>query len=435
MGLLFLKSKENKSRIFSQLERYENDVCIDLKHNDEIMSQIKLIQLTKQDLIFIRASQPIIEEHLDDIVQNFYNVITSQQSLLNLIKEHSTIDRLKTTLRQHLYRFFSGQINDDFITDRRKIAYAHVRIGLEPKWYISAFQNLLQSILTIMEENDVNREQFCQYALAVTKLLNLEQQIVLETYEQEKQRLLEENEKQKYLIHDEVTNNAEELAAISQQTSASITEMAYRSKDLNDLMESTATIAIEAESMSKTGKSQLQNLEKLMLNTQLNMTDMTNKMKQLAATTAKIDEISKLVHDIAEQTNLLALNASIEAARAGEFGRGFAVVADEVRKLAEHTQQAVTDVSQLVQEMNKYTDIIAQAIRDNSESIENGATLSSQTNEYFDEILLSMEKIKTQNLKMTDEMKELSAIFKGISKAAEQVATSSDKLTTITAKL
>src|SRR5690606_11162771 len=141
--------------------------------------------------------QPYIENRLDDIAGYFYEVLANESSLLSLIEEHSTITRLKQTLRNHVLRMFSGKIDDDFIEDRRKIAYAHVRIGLEPKWYISAFQNLLQSFLTIIEEKTSDQKDLLRFTLAITKLLNLEQQIVLETYEEEKHRMMEETEKEK----------------------------------------------------------------------------------------------------------------------------------------------------------------------------------------------------------------------------------------------
>jgi len=82
----------------------------------------------------------------------------------------------------------------------------------------------------------------------------------------------------------------------------------------------------------------------------------------LAQSAQKIGDVSKLIRDIAENTNLLALNATIEAARAGEAGRGFAVVASEVKSLAVQTAKATEDISSQIQEVQKSTGKVVDAI-------------------------------------------------------------------------
>ena len=74
------------------------------------------------------------------------------------------------------------------------------------------------------------------------------------------------------------------------------------------------------------------------------------QMQEISERSDQISEIIELIADIADQTNLLALNAAIEAARAGEHGKGFAVVADEVKKLAERTEEAIGEISSLIED-------------------------------------------------------------------------------------
>ena len=88
-------------------------------------------------------------------------------------------------------------------------------------------------------------------------------------------------------------------------------------------------------------------------------------MRDIHASSSKINEIIGVINGIAFQTNILALNAAVEAARAGEQGRGFAVVASEVRNLAQRSAAAADEIKTLisssVEQISTGTKVVEQA--------------------------------------------------------------------------
>lgn len=104
--------------------------------------------------------------------------------------------------------------------------------------------------------------------------------------------------------------------------------------------------------------------EMLEENSRLNV-EYSKSIEIILENTATINKITEDIQYISDQTNLLALNAAIEAARAGEHGRGFSVVAEEVRKLSDRTNQASSDITQIVGKVNDSVEEISHSLTDN----------------------------------------------------------------------
>ena len=61
------------------------------------------------------------------MVETFYSTITEVPQLLEIINQHSQVERLRQTLRQHLLEMFSGQIDQAFIDKRKRVAQVHLK--------------------------------------------------------------------------------------------------------------------------------------------------------------------------------------------------------------------------------------------------------------------------------------------------------------------
>ncbi|WP_336746833.1 putative bifunctional diguanylate cyclase/phosphodiesterase [Paenibacillus sp. y28] len=167
-----------------------------LEGQSEVLAQMQMIGLTEKDLEMVSWLRPYISSQIERVTTSFYESVSHVESLQKIITDHSTVERLRLTLSKHVIEMFNGRIDQDFIDKRLTIAAVHQRIGLSPKWYMGAFQNLQNTLLDMVRELTGQHPDTEKLGHAVTKLLNFEQQLVLEAYE---------NTIQHQADHDELT--------------------------------------------------------------------------------------------------------------------------------------------------------------------------------------------------------------------------------------
>ena len=104
------------------------------------------------------------------------------------------------------------------------------------------------------------------------------------------------------------------------------------------------------------------------------------------------DQVLGLIRGIAGQTNLLGLNAAIEAARVGDAGRGFGVVAEEIRKLATSSASSIDQINAIlktiqtdsentfrqIERVETVTGEIAQAIGAVAEAVQQAGAMAAK---------------------------------------------------------
>lgn len=140
-------------------------------------------------------------------------------------------------------------------------------------------------------------------------------------------------------------------------------------------------------------------------------------IKELEARSNEILQIVKVITNISMQTNILALNATIEAARAGVAGRGFTVVAAEIRRLAAQTQEAVDNITLILDEVVNDTNKAVSFMNENTKLVASGLELINVAE-------ASSKRIMTAAEEMTTKIQEVDGV-------TQEVAESSDRIVDI----
>jgi methyl-accepting chemotaxis protein len=204
------------------------------------------------------------------------------------------------------------------------------------------------------------------------------------------------------------------------------------SRALEEVAEGTTEIAGAAGSVSKQSKKTLeetQSGEKALTKMELQMKNINDSVENLASIITVLNEKSKVIEEviqiisgISNQTNLLALNAAIEAARAGELGKGFAVVAEEVRNLAEQSQHSASEISELVKDIQLYTDKANTAMKSGLEEVKEGTEVVYETGKVFQNIVFATNAVNNEITKVVSIAEEVAAASEEVTATVEHVS-------------
>jgi len=404
-------------------------VTIDLAGFDDIRKQMNMIGLTMKDLQLLKAVKPLVEPHLDEVTEAFYSTITQVERVNQIIHTYSSVERLRETLRVHLSEMFDGNINGDYLHRRDRVAMAHIRIGLETKWYMGAFLALQQTMFNIVNRQVPDTEQRTAIRESISKVLNFEQQLVLEAYQKENMRLLEETYRRvKDEIKSKIALSTREAVQATEQIAQSLLLLTETSSQVSRSFVGTVGKSHQTAEWAASGKAKLGDLAQNMGRLGKTADDLRSTFEDFLQSLESINRVVALVESVADQTQLLALNAAIEAARAGEAGAGFQVVATEVRKLSENTKAGIGEIQALIKQLGQKSAAAAANLRLANAQFHDTWTESTSTNEVFERIMASMQDNQQEIVLAEQELIKLDSAFHEIGTAAQQVAATVDSL-------
>lgn len=148
----------------------------------EIKGRMSLLDLDGQSLKLLASHKPIIEEHVEEIVDLFYEKQTAVEAIALLIGDADTLKRLRAAQHNYVLDLFGGFYDIEYVNNRLRIGMVHKRIGVEPKLYLSAVSTLKQVITKILSSEIENKEVLADTLVALDKLFYFDTTLIFDTY-------------------------------------------------------------------------------------------------------------------------------------------------------------------------------------------------------------------------------------------------------------
>lgn len=346
----------------------------------EWREKLTFLGIDETTRVQVREFWAIIEDELPELLDGFYDHVFGWPQLSEKIGDRNNTGRLKAAQMNHWQRLFSGDFDQAYIDQVRKVGLAHERIGLEPSWYIGSYGYVLSWVGGRLAHRFKRKpEQMSAMLGAVVRAIFLDMDVAILVYNEQLKAThkakLEElasgfEASAKTVVEGlasaavELQASAETLVNTADETSGRAGTVAKTSSDTTANVQSVASAAEQLTGSIKEIAAQV-GLAQTVSEQAVEHANQSNaSIEGLTAAGEKIGEVVSMINDVAAQTNLLALNATIEAARAGEAGKGFAVVAAEVKALANQTAEATREIAAQIEAMQTEISGSAKAIHE-----------------------------------------------------------------------
>lgn len=151
--------------------------------NADLETRLAFLGLTDEDTRRLAVLRPVFEASADDLVKAFYDHLLSFPATRELLADPKVRDRLLIAQRAYLLSLCDSTLDEQYVEDRRAIGEAHVRVGLEPRWYFGAYAlyfSLLMPKVCDQFHDDLAEGE--RTVASLEKILMLDAQLAMEAY-------------------------------------------------------------------------------------------------------------------------------------------------------------------------------------------------------------------------------------------------------------
>ncbi len=248
---------------------------------------LAFLELGEGDRTSLAELRPLLEKHADTFVSAFYRHLLSFEETRALLADPEVKERLLVKQREYLLSLAEPTLDEAYFAQRFAIGLTHVRVGLEPRWYLGAYGLYLRLLVPVILEHWQHDLPSAERVItSLHKLLTLDAELAMASY-------IERREERLTFMNRELASNSRELErrwAVEHERTLEATARARAAEDLASLATVVAGLAHEIGTPMGVIQGHAELLDS-------SVTDERGR-KRLQTIREQIDRISHIIHTL-----------------------------------------------------------------------------------------------------------------------------------------
>ncbi|WP_333875459.1 EAL domain-containing protein [Methylobacter sp.] len=149
----------------------------------EIAHRQSFLAFDNRDADLLKSLHDILAEHQEKLTDVFYEHLLRFPELRPLLGDEVKLAHLKRAQASYFSQLTEGSYNQSYVENRLHVGVVHQRVGLTPKWYMSAYCKYLSGVIPLVFEHYADEpERGLDTCRALLKVIFFDMGLALDTY-------------------------------------------------------------------------------------------------------------------------------------------------------------------------------------------------------------------------------------------------------------
>lgn len=141
------------------------------------------LDLSPEDEALVQEIDQLLHENIDPLIEDMYGHFLSFDETRVFFPDDATLQRAQMAQKRYFLRLCQGNYDRDYVAERLAVGQTHYRIGLDPTWYLGAYNRVFAWCRKLVAQKyKDNPDKYLEVIAALTRLVFFDMGLAIEAY-------------------------------------------------------------------------------------------------------------------------------------------------------------------------------------------------------------------------------------------------------------